>query len=316
MDDRDTLIRQSQLLNRLVLDRETTEELGRIEVVWMHPPAHRVMGFICKPGFMSKTRYAFSLKQLDQLGPESILVKSKATETTLKEVRLLETLIGHEIWTDGGEKLGKIIDCVFDRHRGEIPFYLFKTEGWRSLTSGLYQLPPTAIMSYGSKRVLATAAVSEQLTLYQGGIEQKLHQASDRIKETYSQELESLSSQAQKLTQQAEARLQKLSQQATEKVETLGQSTDLKAEKLSGQWQVNTQKLAQQFKQRGRSLWERVEDGAFTLIEEWPPITKPPIPSTQVPATPPAKTENDSVQEEEILGNIPDQDLEDDQPWI
>ncbi len=44
-------IKQSELLNQLVLNRDTMEELGRIEVLWMYAPSHRVLGFIAKSGF-------------------------------------------------------------------------------------------------------------------------------------------------------------------------------------------------------------------------------------------------------------------------
>ena len=44
MSDQPDVIRHSELLHRLVLDRKTTEELGRVERLWMHPPAHRVLG--------------------------------------------------------------------------------------------------------------------------------------------------------------------------------------------------------------------------------------------------------------------------------
>lgn len=50
------VVKQSDLLNQLVLDRNTMEELGHVDVVWMHPPVHRVLGFICKSGFLGTKR--------------------------------------------------------------------------------------------------------------------------------------------------------------------------------------------------------------------------------------------------------------------
>lgn len=307
MADSAKIMRHSQLLNRLVIDRDTTEELGRIDVVWMHPPAHRIMGFVCKPGLMTKQRYAFNLKQLCRIGPESILVSSGAAETNVKEVGLLETLIGLELWTDAGERLGRIIDCLFDRHTGNITQYLFKSAGWRGFTSGVYQLPPQAVMSFGRKKVLVTAKVSKNLQLFQEGWEDRLVQVSDRIKSGYTQELDSLTTRAQKLTQQAEERLQKLAQQANEQVEAFGQETDEDEEDLGQQLQEKSQKLMQQAKQKGRALWERVEDSAFNLTEELAsPMESSPSPRPNVEA----------ITQEEVIKNIPIEDLEDDEPWI
>lgn len=310
MADSATIMRHSQLLNRLVIDRDTTEELGRIDVVWMHPPAHRVMGFVCKPGLMSKQRYAFNLKQLYRIGAESILVSSGAAETNVKEVRLLETLIGLEVWTDAGERLGRIIDCLFERRTGNIIQYLFKSGGWRGFTSGIYQLPPKAVMSFGRKRVLVTATVSENLQVFQEGIEERIVQASDRLKESYTQELDTFASHAQKLTKQAEERLQKLAKQANTQVESFGQQTDQNTEDLGHQFQEGSQKLLQKAKQRGRALWERVEDGAYHLTEEW--SNKPTDPDRPPRPSPDLET----VTQEDVIKNIPIEDLEDDDPWI
>lgn len=305
MADAAQIMRHSQLLNRLVIDRDTTEELGRIDVVWMHPPAHRVMGFVCKPGFMTKQRYAFNLKQLYRIGPESILVSSGAAETNVKEVALLETLIGLELWTDAGERLGRIIDCLFDRQTGNITHYLFKSGGWRGFTSGVYQLPPRAVMSFGRRKVLVTAKVSENLKVFQEGLEDRLVQVSDRIKSGYTQELDSLTSRAQKLTQQAEERLQKLAEQANEQVEAFGQAEE--EEDFGQQLQEKSQKLMHQAKQKGRALWERVEDSAFNLTEELA------NPTESRPATRPNV---EAVTQEDVIKNIPIEDLEDDEPWI
>ncbi|MGB7413452.1 MAG: PRC-barrel domain-containing protein, partial [Thermosynechococcaceae cyanobacterium] len=90
------LIRHRDLLNLLVIDRATTDELGRVEVVWMHPPAHRVLGFICKTGPLGGPKLAFNLNQIDQLGSESVVVKGESVVTNTSEVKLLESLIGLE----------------------------------------------------------------------------------------------------------------------------------------------------------------------------------------------------------------------------
>ena len=313
MTDSAKIMRHSQLLNRLVLDRDTTEELGRIDVVWMHPPAHRIMGFVCKPGFMSKQRYAFNLKQLYRIGAESILVSSGAAETNVKEVRLLETLIGLEVWTDEGERLGRIIDCLFDRQTGNITHYLFKSGGWRGFTSGIYQLPPKSVMSFGSKRVLVTAQVSEKIEVFQEGLEERIAEVSDRIKSGYSQELDSFSTRAQKLAQQAEERLQKLAKQANDQVESLGNQADQNSEEWGQQLQKGSQSLMQQAKQRGRALWEKVEDGAFNLTEE---LSPPPATEAKTGQSPRPRPESDHITPEDMIKDIPIEDLEDDDPWI
>ncbi len=68
MSTQPEVILHSALLHQLVLDRATMEEVGRIEAVWMYVPAHRVLGFICKAGFLGRQKFAFNLSQLHAIG--------------------------------------------------------------------------------------------------------------------------------------------------------------------------------------------------------------------------------------------------------
>jgi uncharacterized protein YrrD len=64
MASRPTVVQQSELMQALVLDRNTTEDLGRVEMLWMHPQSHRVLGCICKTGFLKARKLAFNLPQI------------------------------------------------------------------------------------------------------------------------------------------------------------------------------------------------------------------------------------------------------------
>jgi hypothetical protein len=57
-------LRQSELLEQIVLDRATMETFGRVEVIWEYPKVHKVLGFICKPGRFDRRKLAFNLDQI------------------------------------------------------------------------------------------------------------------------------------------------------------------------------------------------------------------------------------------------------------
>ena len=82
-------IRQSQLIDKIVLDRATMDECGRIEVMWCYPKVHRVLGFICKSGSFDRTKMAFNLDQLDKIGENGVLVMSAPVETDRDRVQQL-----------------------------------------------------------------------------------------------------------------------------------------------------------------------------------------------------------------------------------
>lgn len=245
------IVKQSELLNQLVIDRNTMHELGCVDVVWMHPPVHRVLGFICKSGLLGTKKTAFNLAQIKTLGANSILVNAKPVETDSEKVRQLESLLGSEVWNDAGDKLGRIIDCLFNIKTGAITQYLFVSSGWSGITGDIYLLPPSQILSFGSKRVLVSE--STQNAVYRAGIKQKLTKAGNSLKQDYTQATQELRS----LAEQAKERAQDLAEQAKQEVQT-----------LYGQLKEETQTLAKQSQEKSQILVEQVREQAQDIGEQ------------------------------------------------
>jgi uncharacterized protein YrrD len=268
MTTRPEVLRQSELLNQLVLDRNSLEELGRVEVLWIYPPKHQVLGFVCKSGFLGAKKAAFKLAQISTLGANGILTQGQSEETDADKVRKLESVIGHEIWSDAGNKVGRITDYLFNLQTGAITQYLFLSSGWGGIAGDVYQLPPTQIFSVGSKRVLVSEATAHQCMLYREGIKQKLTKVGDVLKEDYeqaTQEWRSLTQRAQSATEDAKGRLQTLAEQAKERAHVLSQQAKQKAQTLSEQIKTESQTIAQQAKERSQTLAEQVKERTQTL---------------------------------------------------
>jgi uncharacterized protein YrrD len=152
-------VRQSHLLDQLVLDRIALDECGRIEVMWSYPKVHRVLGFICKAGRFDRTKLAFNLDQIEKIGENGVLVNSAPVETDRDRVQQLETLIGCEVWSDEGKRVGRINDYVFQLSSGNIRYYLVGSSGLQALAGKLYSLYPSQILGYGRGRVMVSAGL-------------------------------------------------------------------------------------------------------------------------------------------------------------
>jgi uncharacterized protein YrrD len=261
------VLRQSDLLNQLVLNRNTMEELGRVEVLWMYPPAHRVLGFVCKTGFLGNQKLAVQLGQIETLGSNGVLIHGSAEKTTAEKVRRLESLIDHEIWSSEGNRLGKIIDCLFQLRTGEITHYLFATMGWAGMLAEVYQLPPTQILSYGRQRVVVASDLSS-FEIYQAGLSRKLTQMGESLKEEAVQEWSTAAKQAEAKTEQAKQQIQQLTEQAKERALRLSEQFKQKAELLSEQFQDSTQTLLEQAKEKSQTLTEQLKEGTHTLSRQ------------------------------------------------
>lgn len=182
-------VRQSQLIDKIVLDRATMDECGRIEVMWCYPKVHRVLGFICKSGAFDRTKMAFNLDQLDKIGENGVLVMSAPVETDRDRVQQLESLIGCEVWTDEGKRVGRINDYVFQLKSGNIRHYLLASSGLQGLTGKLYSLYPNQILGYGRGRVMVSGGIVPGLELYQVGMDQKLEQKFSGLEERIERKL-------------------------------------------------------------------------------------------------------------------------------
>lgn len=263
-------IRQSELLNRLVIDRSTMEEIGRVEVLWTYVPAHRVLGFISKSGFLGGRKTAFNLGQLHTIG-SSILVNSAGQETDAEKVSQLESLVGCEVWSDTGTRLGKIVDFLFNPQTGVISDYLFTPGGFAVLTEGVYRLPPRNILSTGRSRVLVTAEIASGLVPYREGIKHKLSKVSETLKEEYlevTEELRDLTRHAQGATEQAKQRAKELAERAKELAQTLNEQLREEAQQFTEQAWEQGADLAEDVRDRSQTIGSRLRERADDFEEQ------------------------------------------------
>ncbi|MBE9009537.1 PRC-barrel domain-containing protein [Pseudanabaenaceae cyanobacterium LEGE 13415] len=218
------IVKQSELLNQTVLDQGSMQEVGQVEVLWMYPKVHRVLGFICKSGWLGKKKTAFNLEQLEAIGSNGVLVNSEPVETDAEKVRQLETLVGCEVWTDSGDQVGKITDYLFDLETGEIQHYLYVSDGWGGIVGKVYLLPPNYILRYGSRRAMVPKESVESFAVYRGGVQEKISKVKDLLsdeKVQVTQEVRSLAEIAREKARRLKEKARSVTEQAYEFVEEI-----------------------------------------------------------------------------------------------
>lgn len=177
-------LKRSELINRLVINYQTTEDLGKLEEILLEIEQHQVKGFISKAGLLGREKRSFLWNQIQTIGQDSILVNYE-TEVELKSSELIQSLIGSELWTDSGNKVGVITDYLIDSKDGKIISYLFTSQGWKGLKEGVYCLPSTAIISRGNKRLIANTEAVEKAEQYSEGFAPTMNKVTEFIKEDY-----------------------------------------------------------------------------------------------------------------------------------
>lgn len=289
--DNPVIVRRSELLNLTVMNRDTMEAMGRIEQLWMYPQAHRILGIICKRGGLwGQTRWAYKLPQIDSISKGSLWVTGEGTATDQAQVRQLQSLIDHEIWADGGDRLGLISDCLFNRKTGQITQYLLIDNRLRQWIDDPLPLPPSEILSFGNQRALVRPDTQVRLRRERPNLRESLGQLKQEAKAEYDQATtqasqrlrhwgqeakttqERLAEQAEQLSQQAAERAKRLAEQAVNRSQELAQelaqdlTQDLAQDRPQDRVKEQAQGLSQQAGRRYRRLQRRAED----LIEELP----------------------------------------------
>lgn len=178
-------LRHTELVNRLVIDRRTANEVGKIEQLWLMPQTHLVVGFTCKSGFLGKHKQSFTWAQIESIGADSIMVSSDPDSVDLEKPDDTITIIGHELWTDTGNKVGKIVDFIMFPDTGAVSHYLFSSSGWRGVMDGIYLLSPSSVISVGTKKVIVREAAVLEPTKYAEGLSYKLNQAAEFAQKDY-----------------------------------------------------------------------------------------------------------------------------------
>lgn len=332
-----TVIQQSELLNRLVLDRNSTDEVGHVDQVWMDPAVHRVLGLVCKAGLLRGRRLVFTLDQIHTLGSDSIVITGQPTAAEPNHLQQLESLLGLEVWSEAGQKIGLVTDCLFDLKTGAIRHYLLVPDDWHRLTGNVYQVAPTQIVSYGKKRVMIYEVAAQKLEVYREGLEHKLFQSSETLWEDYADltdELRSLPHKARKvsnrtrnqlleLSEAARKRAQLLAEQATETAQDLQEQLQTEAQTWTRQARRRSQSWLERMRERAKASEEPIREGDPYLLQGVKETIDVPAEALEAPEQVHKPTTSSSASsytpehhpQSETRPDLPDLDLDDD-PWI
>ena len=126
---------------------------GPVVTLWMHPPAHRVLGWISRPSNLRIQREVWRLDQLKGINQIEVYVKGFSSITDNQTLERFPTLINANVFNRSGQKLGLIADLVFELKNGNIQYYLVSrsnplipgTSRWRLSISKIFDKQPGSI---------------------------------------------------------------------------------------------------------------------------------------------------------------------------
>ena len=183
----------SDLLRRHVrCDQGVDHGLG--SDAWMHPPVHRLLGWISKPSAFGDRRLAWRLDQLRGLAEQDLFVQGDGAVTDLACVDRLPTLIGAALIGRDGAVIGRVADAAVELSTGRIRHYLVARSDPRLPGTSRWRLSPDRILDQQPGEVVTALEGLDDLPLARASVRQEflrrsrrwrdqVQQASDRFEE-------------------------------------------------------------------------------------------------------------------------------------
>lgn len=150
----ESVLRHSLIQGYLMLDYDTTEELGCVESLLVEVAQSQVVGIVCQGPVWQRQRPVYGWQQIAHIGADSMVLQNRNSQPPSAAA---QPMLGLEVWTDMGNCVGQIVDYQFERPGNIVQYFFARVE-----QPGLYGLAPEAIISAGRKRIMISAQVVEQ----------------------------------------------------------------------------------------------------------------------------------------------------------
>jgi sporulation protein YlmC with PRC-barrel domain len=146
----------------------------------MHPPVHRLLGWISKPSAFGERRQAWRLDQLRGLAELEALVQGEGAETDFPTCERLPTLIDATLLDRRGEPIGTLADAAVDLNSGRILHYLVSRSDPRLPGSSRWRLSPDRIVDQQPGQVSTGLSGLDDLPLARASVRQEFLRRSRR----------------------------------------------------------------------------------------------------------------------------------------
>ncbi len=143
-------------------------------MAWMHPPVHRLLGWVSRPSALRTRRLVWRLDQWRGLSEQEVFVKGPPAEADLVTLERLPTLLEADLLDRQGERLGSIADLAVVPATGQILHYLVSRSDPRLPGSSRWRLTPDRIVDQCPGQVSTVLTELDELPLARSSVRQNL----------------------------------------------------------------------------------------------------------------------------------------------
>ena len=149
-------------------------------MAWMHPPVHRLLGWVSRPSALRMSREVWRLDQCCGLTDQQVFVRGEPASTDLVILEQLPTLMDAALLDRYGERIGTLVDFVFEPATGAIRHYLIARSDPRLPGTSRWRLSPDRIQDQQAGAVSTGLQTLDDLPLARSSVRQDLLQRTQR----------------------------------------------------------------------------------------------------------------------------------------
>jgi sporulation protein YlmC with PRC-barrel domain len=161
--------RRSQILGTQVISQNSAARLGIINQLWVDLERRQVLLLSVQKQVFAATSLMMELAQVAALGPDAILIPNEEVFDDF-ELEGLSRIVGNEVVTEGGVRLGKVKDFLFDRLSGFVSTLVISNLGIPLLpgyVDSTYQLNTREVVGAGDRRIIVADGAETRLEIEQ-----------------------------------------------------------------------------------------------------------------------------------------------------
>ena len=149
-------------------------------MAWMHPPVHRLLGWVSRPSALRMSREVWRLDQCCGLTDQQVFVRGEPASTDLVILEQLPTLMDAALLDRYDERIGTVVDFVFEPATGAIRHYLIARSDPRLPGTSRWRLSPDRIQDQQAGAVSTALQNLDDLPLARSSVRQDLLQRTQR----------------------------------------------------------------------------------------------------------------------------------------
>ena len=149
-------------------------------MAWMHPPVHRLLGWVSRPSALRMSRDVWRLNQCCGFTDQQVFVRGEPAVTDQVMLERLPTLMDAALLDRDGERIGSVVDLDFRPADGAILHYLIARSDPRLPGSSRWRLAPDRILDQQPGQIQTSLMGLDDLPMARASVRQDLLQRTQR----------------------------------------------------------------------------------------------------------------------------------------